>query len=46
MGRTSSKHGGEEECIIFWLENETERALARPRCRWEDNIKMDVRDIG
>jgi hypothetical protein len=20
--------------------------LERPRCRWEDNIKMDVREIG
>ena len=20
--------------------------LARPRCRWEDNIKMDLRDLG
>jgi hypothetical protein len=22
------------------------RLLGRPRCRWEDNIKMDVREIG
>jgi hypothetical protein len=22
------------------------RPLGRPRCRWEDNIKMDVREIG
>ena len=20
--------------------------LARPRCRWEDNIKMDLREVG
>jgi hypothetical protein len=22
------------------------RPLARPRCLWEDNIKMDISDIG
>jgi hypothetical protein len=22
------------------------RALGRPRCRWEDNIKVDLREIG
>jgi hypothetical protein len=25
---------------------ESKRPLGRPRCRWEDNIKMDLRDIG
>jgi hypothetical protein len=25
---------------------EGERQLGRPRCRWEDNIKMDLREIG
>jgi hypothetical protein len=25
---------------------EGKRPLGRPRCRWEDNIKMDVREIG
>jgi hypothetical protein len=25
---------------------EVKRPLGRPRCRWEDNIKMDVREIG
>jgi hypothetical protein len=25
---------------------ECKRPLARPRCRWEDNIKMDLREIG
>jgi hypothetical protein len=29
------------------LENsEGKRPLGRPRCRWEDNIKIDVREIG
>jgi hypothetical protein len=25
---------------------EGERALKRPTCRWEDNIKTDLREIG
>jgi hypothetical protein len=26
--------------------NEGKRELGRPRSRWEDNIKMDLREIG
>ena len=22
------------------------RLLGRPRCRWEDNIRMDIKEIG
>jgi hypothetical protein len=25
---------------------EVRRPLQRPRCRWEDNIKMDLREFG
>ena len=25
---------------------EGKRQLGRPRCRWEDNIKMDLREVG
>jgi hypothetical protein len=25
---------------------ESKRPLGRPRCRWEDNIKLDLREIG
>jgi len=25
---------------------EGKRRLARPRCRWEDNIKMDIQELG
>jgi len=25
---------------------EGENPLGRPRCRWKDNIRMDLRDIG
>jgi hypothetical protein len=28
----------------FWLEGKT--PLGRPRRRWKDNIKMDLREIG
>jgi hypothetical protein len=28
----------------FWPE--VKRPLGRPRCRWEDNIKMDLRETG
>jgi ribosome biogenesis protein Nip4 len=31
----------------FWLENpEGERPLGRLKRRWEDNIRMDLREIG
>jgi hypothetical protein len=29
-----------------WWGNERNRPLQRPRCRWEDNIKMDVHEVG
>jgi hypothetical protein len=25
---------------------EDKRPLRRPRCRWEDNIKMDLEEVG
>jgi hypothetical protein len=25
---------------------EGKRSLGRPRCRWEDNIKMDFQEVG
>jgi hypothetical protein len=25
---------------------EGRRPLGRPRCRWQDNIKMDLREVG
>jgi hypothetical protein len=25
---------------------EGKRSLRRPRCRWEDNIKMDLEEVG
>jgi hypothetical protein len=35
--------GGEERCIqLFWWGYLKERDLGTLRCRWEDNIKMDL----
>jgi hypothetical protein len=31
---------------ILFGRPEGRRPLGRPRCRWEDNIKMDLREIG
>jgi hypothetical protein len=33
-------------CMIFVTKAEGQRPLGRPRRRWVDNIKMDLRDIG
>jgi hypothetical protein len=30
----------------FWLGGLTKRPLGRPRCRWEGNIKVDLRETG
>jgi hypothetical protein len=34
-------------CTTFWLENLSgrKRSLGRPRRRWEDNIRMDIREV-
>jgi hypothetical protein len=37
----------EETCTGFWWDKpEGKRPLERPRRRWEDGIKMDLREIG
>jgi hypothetical protein len=33
-------------CRILVGKPEGKRPLGRPRCRWVDNIKMDLREIG
>jgi hypothetical protein len=42
------ERGREREVFTgFWLGGpERKRPLGRPRLRWEDNIKMDLREIG
>jgi hypothetical protein len=36
-----STHGSGEKCI-----HNAKRPLERPRCRWKDEVKMDLREIG
>jgi hypothetical protein len=40
MGGTCSRYGIEERCI------QGRRSLGRPRCKWENNIKMDHKEVG
>jgi hypothetical protein len=39
---------GEDRVVHRVLEGKPEekRQLGRPRCRWEDNIKMDLQEVG
>jgi hypothetical protein len=47
MGRACSTNGGDEECIEdIGGKPERKEPLGRPRCRWVDIIKMDLREIG
>jgi hypothetical protein len=47
MGRECSTIGEEEECIYdFGWKVGRKELLRRPRRRWEDNIRMDLREIG
>jgi hypothetical protein len=44
---TCSTHGEERRFYrVLVGEPERKRPLGRPRSRWEDNIKMDIREIG
>jgi hypothetical protein len=46
-GGTCGKHGGGERCLQgFGGRPEIKRPLGRPRYRWENNIKLDLREIG
>jgi hypothetical protein len=47
MGRTCGTYGerrGAHRALVGKLEGR--RPLGRPRRRWEDNIKMDLREAG
>jgi hypothetical protein len=33
-------------CRVLVGKPEGNRPLGRPRCRWEDNIKMDLQEVG
>jgi hypothetical protein len=46
VGRECGTHGrGEKLYDLFVGESEGKRPLERPRRRWEDGIKMDLREI-
>ena len=47
MGGTCSAYGGSRGvCRILVGKPEGKRPLGRPRRRWEDNIKMDLQEVG
>ena len=43
MGRACSQNGGKQEVTGKPI---GKRPLGRPRRRWEDNIRMDLEEIG
>ena len=46
MGRTCSTCGAIHKCIrVLVGKPEGKRSLGRPRRRWDDNIKMDLREV-
>jgi hypothetical protein len=47
IGNALSTHGGQDERIqVLVGKPALKRPLGRPRRRWENNIKMDLREIG
>jgi hypothetical protein len=47
MDRARSKHGAKRNAYRILVGKQVgKRQLARPRRRWEDNIKMYLRDTG
>ena len=47
MGGTCGTYGRRERCAQGLVGNpEGKRPLGRPRSRWEDNIKMDLQEVG
>jgi hypothetical protein len=47
MGTACSTHGEKKQaCRILVGNPKLRRPLGRPRRRWEDNIKMDLSEIG
>jgi hypothetical protein len=47
VGGTCGTHGGGERCLQgFGWEARRQETTGKTRRRWEDNIKMDLREIG
>jgi hypothetical protein len=46
MDKTCGTYGGEKRCIQgFSEETSGKKPLGRPRRKWENNIKMDLREV-
>jgi hypothetical protein len=46
MDRSCSTHGRDQKCVeIFVEKSEGKRSLGRPRHKWKNNIRMDLREI-
>jgi hypothetical protein len=45
MSRACSKHGIEGECRVLLGNAEGKKSLGKLRRRWQDNEKMDLREI-
>jgi hypothetical protein len=47
MGWACSTYGGRERCYSVLVgKPEGKRPLGRPRRRWEDNVRMDLQEVG
>jgi hypothetical protein len=46
MDGTHSAYGGEAYTGFWWGNLRGKRPLGRPRRKWEDNIKMDIQEVG
>jgi len=46
MSEACSAYVGEERRVLLVEKSEGNRSLGRPRRRWEDNIKMDLQEVG
>jgi hypothetical protein len=47
MGEACNTDGRDEKYILYFgWKTEGRRPLGRPRRRWEDNIRMALREVG
>jgi hypothetical protein len=46
MGKACSTYGGRGVYRVLAGKPEGKRPLGRPRRKWEDNIKMDLQEVG
>jgi hypothetical protein len=47
MGRPCNTNGAKRNAYRLWVgKPEGKRPLGRPRHRWVNNIKMDLREVG